>query len=212
MNQTQNELNNLYRRYMVRSRQRDQAAVCAFFSLAEPVFRQFACIPYFRSLLGKEETYSIAAETAMEFLLYHPVENTRQDLPRLLKHRIRCDLINLAHKKERRDRMTRQPSVPQDRIDDETEDADESGLLPADPRKEPENLLLQKETVRLVHASLPRLKEQEQDIIRRFYFRNQSVAGIAREMHLSENRVSVEKRRALHHLKTIFNELRLLEP
>lgn len=72
--------------------------------------------------------------------------------------------------------------------------------------------MLQKETVRLVHASLPRLKEQEQDIIRRFYFWNQGVAGIAREMHLSENRVSVEKRRALQHLKAIFNELRLQEP
>ena len=73
----------------------------------------------------------------------------------------------------------------------------------ADEAEEPENRLLENERFREVHAALHHLNENEQTVIRSYFFQRKNTVEIAREMNCTSQNVGYIKRTALLRLGRI---------
>ena len=180
----------------------DTRALLLLCSKALPLRDAIVSKPYFMNTLGKDEACSIASKTMIEWLLLEPLKNAGKDIPKLLIRAMKCDLINQAHRLERRRRYEKANRFrPQAEAEDE-EDKDELASLAADSREEPENRLLQAEWNRKVQECIKQLRPKEQTVINGLFFRQLSVTEIARELGCTTGSVTMTKRRAMEKLIT----------
>lgn len=191
---------------MLQARKYDPRAIETFTELALPIAKHYSSLPKVISVLGKEEAYSIASHTLMDFLMHERLREEEQDIPTMLKQAIRCDLKNQMDRiKNRRQYETyNKPANSQSEEDDE--DTDVTASLPGDPRLEPERMALLAEQKRLVQECLVCLSPKEKQVINGIFFRQLSVEEIAAELHCSPNIVSTAKYRALKRLRKLFIE------
>ena len=185
------------------TQQHDAAALARLMVLLQPLAEKMSSIPYFASMLGKEDARSIANLTMLELIQEPAPREGWYDFPGLLKQAIQCDLVNQCHRRETF--RSREKQI----MDDGEEDAPTE--WPDDSRKEPEQQVLQHDRNHRVRNCLQKLSAKDRLVIIDFYFRQMSVAEIAAELHCSENSISLAKRHGLQRLRKLFTELHLEE-
>ena len=197
-----------WKQLMLRARNYDPRAIETFTTLALPIAKHYSQIPKFAAVLGKEEAYSIANHTMMNFLMQERLRDEKQDIPTMLKQAIRCDLMNQMDRiKNRRQFETGSESgTGRQTAEDEDDATDVIARLPADSRAEPERQALKNEQKRLVQECLHYLSPKEKQVIQGIFYRQLSVEEMAAEMHCSVNIVSTAKYRAMVKLRKLFTE------
>ena len=169
---------------------------------SKPLVDKISRKRYFVAHLGRDEAYSIAAMSMVEFWAHEALQGDPRDIPRRLTQAMNCDLLNQINRKKTR----RQREVHYEAGSD-PEDAGEEWQGPlADSSREPEQQALQAEWNRKVRDCLQYLGTREQQVILGFFFRQLSVAEIAQEMHCTPACVSATKRNALCKLREIFRK------
>lgn len=191
---------------MLLARQGDTRATEFFYWLAEPLIVKYSKVPYFVSLLGKDDIRSIAALSIIDFVMNEPLKDGEQDIPRMLKRVIHCDLLNHTHLLERRSHFEKNCNSSGNGEEDDGAETDELAVLPADRQYEPEYQTLREERKRIVRECLQCLGSKEKYVINGFFFKQRSVAEIAEELHCSAVTVSLAKYNALKKLRRVFAE------
>lgn len=202
---------NQLKQLMLQARAYDPRAIEIFTTLALPIAKHYSSIPKVAAVLGKEEAYSIANHTMMNFLMRERLRDEKQDIPTMLKQAIRCDLMNQMERiKNRRQFETGNRSVSNGQAEDEEDDdTDVIANLPGDKRLEPERQALQDEQKLLVQKCLHYLSAKEKKVILGIFYRQLSVEEMATELHCSVNVVSTTKYRAFRKLRKLFTEKNL---
>lgn len=186
-----------------RYRQGDSLSLQLLCCRAKPLVEKISSKRYYAASLGREEAYSIAAMTMVEFWHGEALTGNGKDLPRRLTRAMNCDLINQI----RRQNTRRQRELHYEADSDTEDEAEREWQDPlADRRDEPEQRILQAEWNRKVRDCLQYLGAKERQVIRGFFFRQLSITEIAREMHCTPACVSSTKRNALYKLRSIFSE------
>ena len=195
------------RRLMELARQGDTRAAERFCLLAAPLLDQYSSARYFAAVLGKDEARSIAALSVIDFLMYEPLKDEPQDFPRMLRQVIKCDLLNQARNTERRLRFETHSLSGPDRSgngDRDTEETEAAALLPAGRDCEPEQQAFRKELRRKIGECFHYLGAKEKVVIAGLFFRQLSVAELARELQCSAASVSAARYSALKKLRVLF--------
>ena len=198
---------NQLKQLMLQARTYDPRAIEFFAVLAQPIAKHYSSIPKVAAVLGKEEAYSIANHTMMNFLMQEQLRDEKQDIPTMLKQAIRCDLMNQMERIKNRGQFeigSRSGSNGQ--AEEDYDDTDVLARLPGDKRLEPERQALQDEQKRLVQKCLHYLSEKERKVIVGIFFRQLSVEEMAAELRCSVNVVSTTKYRAFRKLRQLFTE------
>lgn len=168
---------------------------------SQPLVDKISRKRFYVANLGREESYSIAAMSMVEFWTHDALKGEPKDLPRRLTQAINCDLLNqINRQKTRRNREIHYETS------DSKESEDDWQAPPADNRNDPEQKMLQAEWDHKVRNCLQYLGKREQQVIQSFFFRQLSVPEIAREMHCTSACVSATKKNALYKLRRIFAE------
>ena len=191
---------------MLLARQGDTRATEFFYWLTEPLIVKYCNVPYFVSILGKDDIRSIAALSIIDFVMNEPLKDGEQDISRMLKRVIHCDLLNHAHLLERRGRFEKHCNSSSSGEENDDTETDELAVLPADRQYEPEYQALQEERKRIVRECLQCLGSKEMYVINGIFFKQRSVAEIAEELHCSAVTVSLAKYNALKKLRRVFKE------
>ena len=157
---------------------------------------------YFATALGRDEAYSIAAMSMVNFWARTDQRTDPRDIPGQLYHSMECDLKNqIDRQKTRRRREVHYETGS------ETEDDGNEWQKPlADTGNEPEEQMLQTEWNRRVRDCLQYLGKKERQVIHGYFFRQLSVTEIANELACSPDSVTTAKRHALKRLRSIFSE------
>ena len=192
---------------MQRAREYDPRAIELFSTLAEPIVKYYSCLPYVVSVLGKEEARSCANHTMMDFLMHEKLRSERQDIPTMLKRAIHCDLKNQIDRMKTRRQFEQYSTSDANSITgDDDDEKDVFARLPADPRLEPERQVLERERKRLIRKCMHYLSAKEKFVIEGIFFRQQSIAELAEELHCADYTVSQAKYSALKKLRELFKE------
>ena len=192
---------------MRQARTYDPRAIEIFTTLAMPIVKYYSSLPNVVSVLEKDEAYSIANHTMMDFLMHERLRNEKQDIPTMLKRAIRCDLMNQIDRiKNRRHFETYSKPGNSSQSEDDDDNTDVIANLPADTRLGPEQQTLLAEQKHQVRECLKYLSPKEKKVIIGFFYRQLSVAEIAGELHCSKLCVSTAKYCALKKLRRIFEE------
>ena len=109
-------------------------------------------------------------------------------------------------KQETRNRHEQYQNADDRNGENKEEGTDIAASLSADSREEPENQLLENEYRQNIRECLKELGAKERQVIEGFFFRQLSMAEIAREMHCTANNTYVLKNAALRKLRKIFDE------
>jgi len=198
---------NQLKQLMLQARAYDPRAIEIFTTLAMPIAKYYSSLPNVVSVLGKDEAYSIANHTMMDFLMHERLRKEKQDIPTMLKRAIRCDLMNQIDRiKNRRHFETYSKPGNSSQSEDDDDNTDVIANLPADTRLEPEHQTLLAEQKHQVRECLKYLSPKEKKVIIGFFYRQLSVAEIAGELHCSKLCVSTAKYCALKKLRRIFEE------
>ena len=80
---------NQLKQLMLQARAYDPRAIEIFTTLAMPIAKHYSSLPNIVSVLGKDEAYSIANHTMMDFLMHERLRKEKQDIPTMLKRAIR---------------------------------------------------------------------------------------------------------------------------
>ena len=190
---------------LAKSRQGDKTAFQILCCQGKPLADKISSKRYFAATLG-EEACSIATQTMAEFFSCEPRDKEEKDIPRQLCQAIKCDLLNQIRKQETRNRHEQYQNADDRNGENKEEGTDIAASLPADSRKEPENQLLENEYRQNIRECLKDLGAKERQVIEGFFFRQLSMAEIAREMHCTANNTYVLKNAALRKLRKIFDE------
>ena len=170
---------------------------------ATPLVKKISGRRYYSELLGREESYSIAAMTMVDFWNKEALTCDLADIPRQLTRAVNCDLLNEI--KRNRNRGLREVHS-----EAESETEDERQEFTAGSIVDPEQDILRKEWNRRVRTCLKYLGKMERQVITGFFFRQMSVAEIADELHSNPKIVSATKRNALNKLREVFTDKRIL--
>ena len=170
---------------------------------ANPLVKKISGRRYYSGLLGREEAYSIAAMTMVDFWNREALTCDPADIPRRLTRAVNCDLLNEI--KRNRSRGLREVHS-----EAENESPDERQEYIAGSIADPEQDVLRKEWNRRVRNCLKYLGKMERQVITGFFFRQMSIAEIAEELNSSTNIVSATKRNALNKLREVFTDKRIL--
>ena len=198
---------NQLKQLMLQARAYDPRAIEIFTTLAMPIAKYYSSLPNVVSVLGKDEAYSIANHTMMDFLMHERLRKEKQDIPTMLKRSIRCDLMNQIDRiKNRRYFETSSKPGNSSQSEDDDDNTDVIANLPADTRLGPEHQTLLAEQKHLVRECLQYLSPREKQVIHGIFYRQLSVAEIAVELHCSKLCVSTAKYCALKKLRRIFEE------
>lgn len=161
---------------------------------------------YFVTALGRDEAYSIAAMSMVNFWARVKPGTDSRNIPGQLYHTMECDLKNQIDRQKTRHRREIHYET-----DSETEDTENEWQDPlADTSNEPEEQMLQEEWNRSVRDCLQQLGKKERQVIRGYFFRQLSVSEIAKEMECSPDSVTSAKRHALKRLRDIFAEKQIV--
>ena len=173
---------------------------------SKPLVDKISRKQYYAKTLGRDEAYSIAAMSMVNFWNRKDLTGNTRNLPGLLYHTMECDLINQIDRQN-----TRRRREVHYETDSETEGtADEWQDPLADSRYEPEEQALQNDWNRRVRDCLQYLGKKERQVIHGFFFRQLSVTEIAKEMECSPDSVTSAKRHALKRLRSIFAEQQIV--
>ena len=170
---------------------------------ANPLVKKISGRRYYSDLLGREEAYSIAAMTMVDFWNKEALTCDPADVPRQLARAVNCDLLNEI--KRNRNRGLREVHA-----EAENESQDERQEYIAGSIADPEQDILRKEWNHRVRNCLKYLGKMERHVITGFFFRQMSITEIAEELHSSTNIVSATKRNALNKLREVFTDKRIL--
>ena len=167
-----------------------------------PLVDRISRNPYYATALGRDEAYSIAAMSTVNFWNRTDLTENSKNIPGQLYHAMECDLKNQIDRQNtrRRREVHHKTDGGKERADDDWQ------APPADSRDEPEQQILQAEWNHKVRDCLQYLGKREQQVIQSFFFRQLSVPEIAREMHCTSACVSATKKNALYKLRRIFAE------
>lgn len=164
---------------------------------------------YFANALGREEAYSIAAMSMVNFWARTDLDGELRDIPGQLYHAMECDLKNQIDRQKTRRR--REVHYEKEAREEGSEDECSEWEEPlADERSDPEEQVLQTEWDRSVRDCLQYLGKKERHVIYGFFFRQLSVTEIAKEMECSPDSVTSAKRHALKRLRRIFAEKQIV--
>ena len=198
---------NQLKQLMLQARAYDPRAIEIFTTLAMPIVKYYSNLPNVVSVLEKDEAYSIANHTMMDFLMHERLRKEKQDIPTMLKRAIRCDLMNQIDRiKNRRHFETYSKPGNSSQSEDDDDNTDVIAKLPADTRLGPEHQTLLAEQKHRVQECLKYLSPREKQVIHGIFYRQLSVAEIAGELHCSKLCVSTAKYCALKKLRRIFEE------
>ena len=186
-----------------RYRQGDTSVFGLLCCKTNPLAEKISGRRYYAASLGREEAYSIAAMTMVDFWNTEALTCDPADIPRQLTRAMNCDLLNEI--KRNRNRGLREVHSE---AGNEPEDGCQESL--AGNIADPEQHVLQKEWNRKVRNCLKYLGKRERQVITGLFFREMSVAEIAAELHASANAVSVAKRDAMKKLREIFTDKHIL--
>ena len=180
------ELNTLpWNEWMQRAREGDTQATLRLCENAKPIIDQFCHVPYFICVLGTEETRSIAVLELLEFFMNYRGQTPDNEMPKLLKHVVKCKLLHNTRWKQVRHRREQKESRNGGNGREATEiafaDVDERETQQAARTPEPETAVLQAELSQMIEEAMQWLTEREQSVIRSVYFRQNSMTEVARE-------------------------------
>lgn len=200
------ELNTLpWNEWMQLARQGETRATLRLCESAEPIISQFSRVPYFVSLLGKEEIRSIATLALLEFFTGYSDHTPDEEMPKLLKYVVKCALMNSTRWKRTRNRREQNNSRDREQDQNETEmtiiDGEERETRRASRATEPERAVLQTELAKAMEEALQCLTLREQAVIRCVYFRQRTMTEAAREMNCTPQAVWNLQRKALYKLR-----------
>jgi len=184
------------------ARQGDSRAVREICMAARPLTEQLCRTSFFADVLGKDETRSTASLALLEFVRSGAAVPEDPQVPRLLTAVLRNALLNSIRKQQLRSRYE-QPVTLRNPEESVSADAPENAIesLPADAREEPEATCLQAEQSGEIREALRHLTPNEREVIRRLFFKQQSVKTVAQEMRFSDRNVRTLRRNALQRLK-----------
>ena len=175
-------------------------------SQSRPLVDRISRNPYYATALGRDEAYSIAAMSMVNFWNRTDLTENPKNLPGQLYHAMECDLKNQMDRQN-----TRRRREIHHKTDNGTEGSDDEWQDPlAVNRTEPEEQVLQAEWNRNVRDCLQYLGKKERQVIQGFFFRQLSVTEIAKEMNCSPDSVTSAKRHALKRLRRIFTEQQIV--
>ena len=166
---------------------------------ANPLVKKISGRRYYSGLLGREEAYSIAAMSMVDFWNKEALTCDPADIPRQLTRAMNCDLLNEI--KRNRNRGLREVHS-----EAEGESQDERQEYIAGSIADPEQEVLRKEWNRKVHNCLKYLGKKERQVITGLIFRQMSIAEIAAELKSNTNAVSLARRDALKKLRDVFKD------
>ena len=180
----------------------DKQVLQLLYCQSRPLVDRISRNPYYATALGRDEAYSIAAMSMVNFWNRTDLTENPKNLPGQLFHAMECDLKNQIDRQNtrRRREVHHKTDGGKERADDDWQ------VPPADSRDEPEQQILQAEWNHKVRDCLQYLGKREQQVIQSFFFRQLSVPEIAREMHCTSACVSATKKNALYKLRQIFTE------
>ena len=126
-----------------------------------------------------------------------------KEIPVLLKRVIRNALLYPTEKAEVRSRREQRPATLQG---DGEKDGEVNAIegFPAKRREEPEAKLLSKELQNATAEAMQQLLPSEQNVIRALFFRNKTIAAIAKELQCTRQNVEQMRDRALRRLREFF--------
>ena len=180
-------------------RKGDKLTLTLLCDKAKPLLERISRERYYVAHLGREESYSIAAMSMVNFWHSEAELGEWDDIPRRLTQAMKCDLLNqIRRNKTRRSREIHcetDRETEEDRLD-----------LPVTNNIDPEQQALQEEWNRKVRECLKYLGDKERQVIYNCFFLQLSVPEIARRMHCTTACVSSTKRNALYKLRKIFEE------
>ena len=173
---------------------------------SRPLVDRISRNPYYATALGRDEAYSIAAMSMVNFWNRTDLTENSKNLPGQLYHAMECDLKNQIDRQNtrRRREVHHKADGGKERADDDWQ------APPADSRDDPEQKMLQAEWNHKVRDCLQYLGKREQQVIQSFFFRQLSVPEIAREMHCTSACVSATKKNTLYKLRSIFTEQKIV--
>lgn len=170
---------------------------------ANPLVKKISGRRYYAASLGREEAYSIAAMTMVDFWSKEALTCNPADISRQLIRAMNCDLLNQIKRNGNRSQREVHPDTESETEDERQEYID--GRI-ADPEQD----ILRKEWNRRVRDCLKYLGKMERQVITGFFFRQMSIAEIAEELHSNTNTVSVTKRNALNKLREVFTDKQIM--
>lgn len=133
---------------------------------SQPLVDKISRKRFYVANLGREESYSIAAMSMVEFWTHDALKGEPKDLPRRLTQAINCDLLNqINRQKTRRNREIHYETSDSEGSEDDWQ------APPADSRNDPEQKMLQAEWNHKVRDCLQYLGKREQQVIQSFFFR-----------------------------------------
>lgn len=182
-----------------RYRQGDTSAFGLLCCKTDPLAKKISGRRYYAASLGKEEAYSIAAMTMVDFWNREALKCAPADIPRQLTQAINGDLLNQIKRNQNRGLREIHAETGSERPDSQPEFITGNVI-------DPEQDILQKEWNRRVRSCLKYLGKIERQVITGFFFRQLSITEIAEELHSTPNTVSVTKRNALNKLRAVFRD------
>ena len=188
-----------------RYRQGDTSVLPLLCCKTDPLAKQVSGRRYYSASLGKEEAYSIAAMTMVDFWNRDALKCDPADIPRQLTRAINGDLLNQIKRNKNR-------SLREIHSGTEGTGPDSQPEFLAGSIADPEQDILQKEWNRKVRSCLKYLGKMERQVITGFFFRQMSIAEIAEELHSKPGTVSVTKRNALNKLRDVFKDKHITHP
>ncbi len=181
-----------------RYRQGDTSVFGLLCCKSNPLVKKISGRRYYSARLGKEEAYSIAAMTMVDFWNSKALSCEPAEIPRHLTQAINCDLLNQIRRNENR-------SLREIHSEAENESPD-GQVFTAGNIIDPEQDVLRKEWNRDVRNCLKYLGKRERQVITGLFFRQMSVAELAAELHANTNAVSLARRDALKKLREVFRD------
>ena len=166
---------------------------------ANPLVKKISGRRYYSASLGREEAYSIAAMTMVDFWNKEALTCDPADIPRQLTRAVNCDLLNEIKRNQNR-------GLREVHSEAENESPTECQEFITGSIVDPEQDILQKEWNRKVRSCLKYLGKMERQVITGVFFRQMSIAEIAEELHSKPGTVSVTKRNALNKLRDAFKD------
>lgn len=187
------------------AQQGDTAAVRRTCAKAEPVVDQFGKVSYFTNLLGKDEVRSIASLALVEFIMSYRGGVPDEEIPALITQALKCDLLNSVHRLEYR-RSKEEPLQPDGSAVTGRNTNGDTAFPFAPPDGEPEACLLHNAFAQRVQEAIKQLNQQQQTVIRSYYFRQETTNEIAAALGCSPQFVRKVRRKALLRLRGLLDD------
>ena len=166
----------------------------------EPIINQVCSVPYFTDHLGKEDARSIAVLALLEFLDDYRGQTPDSEMPQLIKHVVKCAVLQQVHRQETHRR--RDVHVAEQEDDEASSDGAVTwNRFAAPPADEPEQNLLLQERSGQIQDAMEQLTPRERDVILSLYFERKSIDETANAFHCTRQAVSKVKRKALGKLR-----------